>query len=128
MAIGRLTAGVCAAALALLLVALPTHAASPGANGNIAAVAAVRAEGAVSQTLIPAAPCARLKRARKAAACLSRNARLPAPVITAGPSGTATTTTARFAFRDVEAHVSYQCLLDGGVFAACRSPITYSEL
>lgn len=48
--------------------------------------------------------------------------------ITSGPSGTVTSTNARFAFSTAAAGSSFACSLDGGAFGVCSSPKTYTGL
>jgi len=52
----------------------------------------------------------------------------PDTSIQSGPSGTTTSTSAAFAFAATEAGTSFECKLDGGSFAACVSPKSYSGL
>jgi hypothetical protein len=52
----------------------------------------------------------------------------PDTTVTAGPSGTVTSTSASFSFSSSEAGSSYQCALDGGAYAACASPKSYTGL
>jgi hypothetical protein len=52
----------------------------------------------------------------------------PDTSILSGPSGTTTATGAEFAFTATEAGSSFECRLDGGSFAACTSPKSYSGL
>ncbi|MCW2765197.1 MAG: hypothetical protein JWO11_1156 [Nocardioides sp.] len=51
----------------------------------------------------------------------------PDTTITAGPSGTVTSTTAQFSFTSTEAG-SFECQLDGAAYAPCTSPATYTGL
>ena len=51
----------------------------------------------------------------------------PDTVITAGPTGSVTATSASFSFSASEAAV-FQCSLDGAAFAPCTSPATYTNL
>jgi hypothetical protein len=51
-----------------------------------------------------------------------------APTITAKPASRTNETTATFAFSGGGSGVTYQCSLDGAVFAACTSPKGYSGL
>ena len=60
---------------------------------------------------------------------LDRSGPVNAPTITSGPSGLVASTSASFAFSSSESGVAgYQCSLDGGAFAACTSPKSYSGL
>jgi hypothetical protein len=52
----------------------------------------------------------------------------PAPTIDSGPAGETNATGAIFTFSNAEAGVSFECSLDGAVFAACTSPQGYSGL
>jgi hypothetical protein len=52
----------------------------------------------------------------------------PAPSIVSGPSGTVNTASASLGFSDSETGVSFLCQLDGGGFASCTSPKSYSAL
>jgi hypothetical protein len=52
----------------------------------------------------------------------------PTPVISSGPELDTTSTTATFVFSDSEAGVTLLCRLDGGSFASCTSPKTYTAL
>jgi hypothetical protein len=52
----------------------------------------------------------------------------PAPSIDSGPATTTAATDATFAFSDGEAGATFECRLDGAVFAACTSPHTVSGL
>lgn len=52
----------------------------------------------------------------------------PQTQIDGGPSGTVTTTAATFTFSSPDAGASFRCRLDGGPFAACASPATYTGL
>jgi hypothetical protein len=60
---------------------------------------------------------------------------LPPPDITApettidsGPSGTVGSSSASFAFSSSEANSTFECSLDGGTFALCTSPKSYTNL
>ena len=54
---------------------------------------------------------------------------MPSPVtITAGPAATTTDTTATFEFAADETSPTFECSLDGGTFAPCASPKSYSGL
>ncbi len=48
--------------------------------------------------------------------------------ITAGPSGDTTARSASFSFRGTASGDKFRCRLDGGAFAACTSPKSYSGL
>jgi hypothetical protein len=52
----------------------------------------------------------------------------PAPQLTQTPSDPSASSSATFAFTDGEAAVTYLCRLDGGSWAACTSPKTFSKL
>src|SRR5207249_3858017 len=52
----------------------------------------------------------------------------PDTFITGGPSGTINATTATFTFTATEAGSTFLCQLDGGGFAACTSPKSYTGL
>jgi hypothetical protein len=52
----------------------------------------------------------------------------PETTITAGPSGTTSSTAASFEFSSSEAGSTFECLLDGAAYAACTSPTVYSDL
>jgi peptidoglycan/xylan/chitin deacetylase (PgdA/CDA1 family) len=52
----------------------------------------------------------------------------PAPTLTSTPPANDTSTSASFSFSDDEAAVSFECQLDGGSFATCTSPATFSGL
>jgi hypothetical protein len=52
----------------------------------------------------------------------------PTPVISSGPEAHTTSTSATFTFSDAEEGVSLLCRLDGGSFAKCASPKTYTGL
>jgi hypothetical protein len=60
----------------------------------------------------------------------SVDTRTPDTQIVDGPSGATGSTTATFSFLspDAGAGATFQCSLDGGGFAACTSPATYSRL
>ena len=51
----------------------------------------------------------------------------PNTIVTAGPSGGVTETSATFSFSATEPS-TFQCRLDGGPFAPCASPTTYTDL
>lgn len=52
----------------------------------------------------------------------------PGTAIDSGPSGTVKATTATFTFSASERQAGFECKLDGGAFAACTSPKTYTGL
>lgn len=52
----------------------------------------------------------------------------PVPAITAKPSATTTSKSASFGFTDGESGVHFLCRRDGGRFASCTSPQSYSSL
>jgi hypothetical protein len=52
----------------------------------------------------------------------------PDTTITAGPSGTVTSTTAQFSFTSTETGSTFECQLDAAAYAACTSPVTYTGL
>ena len=52
----------------------------------------------------------------------------PDTTITAGPSGTVTSTDAAFSFTSSEAGSTFECTLDTAAYAACTSPTTYAGL
>src|SRR5215468_2668870 len=52
----------------------------------------------------------------------------PETTISSGPSGSVTSTTATFAFVSNEASATFECRLDGGAWAACSSPRSYTAL
>jgi hypothetical protein len=52
----------------------------------------------------------------------------PQTLITSGPSGTTSSTTASFSFSSSEGGSSFQCQLDAGSWEACPSPWAYSSL
>ena len=52
----------------------------------------------------------------------------PDTTITSGPSSPTNATTASFSFTSTEAGSSFQCSLDGGAFASCTTPKSYSGL
>ena len=56
------------------------------------------------------------------------DATAPDTTIDAGPSGTATSDTATFAFSSSETGSTFGCTLDGGALSACTSPTTYTSL
>ena len=54
---------------------------------------------------------------------------MPSPVtITSGPAATTTATSASFQFTADETSPTFECSLDGGTFAPCASPKTYTGL
>ncbi len=52
----------------------------------------------------------------------------PDTTITSGPSGTVASASASFSFSSSDAGGTFQCRLDGGAWAGCTSPRTYSSL
>ncbi len=50
------------------------------------------------------------------------------PTIDSGPSGAVSSTSASFAFTDVEGGTTLECSLDAAAFAVCSSPKNYSSL
>ncbi|MCP3102812.1 Ig-like domain-containing protein [Myxococcus sp. K15C18031901] len=52
----------------------------------------------------------------------------PDTTITSGPSGLTNTANATFGFSSPESGVTYECSLDGGAYAACTNPVTFSSL
>lgn len=52
----------------------------------------------------------------------------PNTTITAGPNGSTTSTSAAFSFTADEPGVTYQCRIDGGSYASCTSPKSYTGL
>lgn len=53
----------------------------------------------------------------------------PPTTITGGkPAAVTTSTTASFIFSSIDASYTFECQLDGGLFAACASPQSYSNL
>jgi hypothetical protein len=52
----------------------------------------------------------------------------PVPVVTSGPPSPTSATSATFTFSSPEAGSTFKCSLDGGAYAACTSPKTYSPL
>lgn len=52
----------------------------------------------------------------------------PDTLLSSGPSGTTTATSADFVFSASEAGSSFECRLDGGAWTACSSPQSYSAL
>lgn len=52
----------------------------------------------------------------------------PNTFIDSGPSGTVASTTATFGFSASCTPVTYQCKLDGGAYASCTTPKTYTGL
>lgn len=52
----------------------------------------------------------------------------PRATISSAPAALTNTTDAQFAFADTEDGVTFACTLDGGVAAACTSPVTFTGL
>ncbi len=52
----------------------------------------------------------------------------PDTAIASGPSGTVASSAASFTFTSTESGSTFQCSLDSGVYAACSSPKSYSDL
>ncbi|AGC44015.1 OmpA family protein [Myxococcus stipitatus DSM 14675] len=52
----------------------------------------------------------------------------PQTNITSGPSGTTPERSATFTLESNESGVTYECSLDGAAFAACTSPVTFTDL
>ncbi|GAC1326844.1 MAG: hypothetical protein NVSMB13_12580 [Mycobacteriales bacterium] len=52
----------------------------------------------------------------------------PAPTLTGNPGNPSSQSSATFSFTDTGAVASYQCKLDGGAYATCTSPTTYTGL
>jgi len=52
----------------------------------------------------------------------------PKPALTQTPASLSASASATFAFTDREAGVGFECALDGGAYAACASPKSYSGL
>jgi len=52
----------------------------------------------------------------------------PDTTVIAGPSGTVGSSSASFEFEASEAGATFACSLDGGSFASCASPTTYTDL
>src|SRR5439155_2185763 len=52
----------------------------------------------------------------------------PAPTISGAPANPTSSTSASSSFSDTESGVTFECDLDGGGFAACTSPKSYSGL
>jgi RHS repeat-associated protein len=52
----------------------------------------------------------------------------PDTTINSGPSGAVATATATFAFTSTQSPSTFQCSVDGGAWAACLSPQTYTGL
>lgn len=63
-----------------------------------------------------------------AAAAKPRDRTPPETTITAGPTGTVSSTTASFSFSSSEGRSSFSCRLDSGTWQRCSSPRTYSGL
>lgn len=57
-----------------------------------------------------------------------RDTTTPVPVVNAGPATRSADTLASFDFASSEAQVTFTCSLDGGGFAACTSPASYTGL
>lgn len=52
----------------------------------------------------------------------------PQTAIGSGPSGAVNVTSASFSFSSSESGSSFECSLDGGAYAPCESPVSYSQL
>lgn len=52
----------------------------------------------------------------------------PAPTVTTGPAALTNATTATFGVHDSDPTATFACSLDGGAFAPCAVPVTYSSL
>jgi hypothetical protein len=52
----------------------------------------------------------------------------PDTTITAGPSGTTSSTSASFNFTATDANASFECKLDAAAYAVCSSPVAYGSL
>jgi hypothetical protein len=52
----------------------------------------------------------------------------PAPTIDSGPPNPSTSSSATFAFSDVDSSATFLCQLDGGGYVSCTSPKTYTAL
>jgi Ca2+-binding RTX toxin-like protein len=53
---------------------------------------------------------------------------VPDTTITSGPSGTVDSTSASFGFSSNDSGAAFECKLDGGAFAGCTSPKSYTAL
>lgn len=56
------------------------------------------------------------------------DATAPTATITSGPEGSTTARSASFGFTASEPAAGFECRLDGGAFAECASPASYSDL
>jgi fibronectin type 3 domain-containing protein len=52
----------------------------------------------------------------------------PDTTITAGPTGTVSSTSASFSFTSTQSGSTFTCSLDGGAFSTCTSPAAYTNL
>jgi hypothetical protein len=66
--------------------------------------------------------------AAQATAQIKIDRQLPETTLVEGPTGTVASSSAAFGFSASEAGASFECSRDGGAFAACSSPQTYSGL
>jgi hypothetical protein len=101
----------------------------------MAGVAGAGPPGGISHVCIRD-PRERARRRPGAAGCSARgrgratagDTTPPETTIDSGPSGTTTSTSATFTFSSSEARSTFECALDGGRFAKCSSPKSYSGL